>query len=61
MDFRSAVHKLSKPSQTVSRLTKQQVLDMLSLTTKEKNLVLFYQMYYSQIDGVAMGSPLGPI
>ena len=60
MDFRSAVHKLSKPSQTVSGLTKQKVLDMLSLTTKE-NVVLFYQMYYSQIDGVAMGSPLGPI
>ena len=32
---------------------------MLSLTTKE-NVLLFDQKYYSQIDGVAMGSPLGP-
>ena len=32
---------------------------MLSLTTKE-NVILFDQKYYSQIDGVAMGSPLGP-
>ena len=33
---------------------------MLSLTTKE-NIILFNQKFYSQIDGVAMGSPLGPI
>ena len=32
---------------------------MLSLTTKE-NVILFDQKYYSQIGGVAMGSPLGP-
>ena len=32
---------------------------MLSLTTKEK-VILFDEKYYSQIDGVAMGSPLGP-
>ena len=32
---------------------------MLSLTTKE-NVILFEQKYYSQTDGVAMGSPLGP-
>ena len=32
---------------------------MLSLTTKE-NVILFDGKYYSQIDGVAMGSPLGP-
>ena len=32
---------------------------MLSLTTKEK-VTLFGQKYYSQIDGVAMDSPLGP-
>ena len=44
---------------TVSGLNKKQVLEMLSLTTKE-NVILFDQKYYSQIDGVAMGSPLGP-
>ena len=53
------VKELFKSSQTVSDLNKQQVLEMLWLTTKE-NFILFDQKYYSQIDGVAMGSPLGP-
>ena len=53
------VKELFKSSQTVSRLNKQQVLEMLSLTTKE-NVILFDQKYYSQIDGVAIGSPSGP-
>ena len=53
------VNELFKSSQTVSGLNKQQVLEMLSLTTKE-NVILFDQKYYSQIDEVAMGSPLGP-
>ena len=53
------VNELFKSSQTVSGLNKQQVLEMLSLITKE-NVVLFDQKYYSQIDGVAMSSPLGP-
>ena len=53
------VNKLFKFSQTVSGLNKQQVLEMLSLITKE-NVILFDQKYYSQINGGAMGSPLGP-
>ena len=53
------VNKLFKSSQTVSGLNKQQVLEMLSLSTKE-NFILFDQKFYSHIDGVAMGSPLGP-
>ena len=53
------VNELFKSSQTVSGLNKQQGLEMLSLTTKE-NVILFDQKYYSQIDGVAMRSPLGP-
>ena len=53
------VNELFKSSQTVSGLNKQQVLEMLSLTTKE-NVILFDQKYYSQIDGVAIGSPSGP-
>ena len=53
------INELFKSSQTVSGLNKQQVLEMLSLTTKE-NVVLFDQKYYSQIDEVAIGSPLGP-
>ena len=56
------VNELFKSSQTVSGLNKQQVLVRLSLTTKENVLrfILFDQKYYSQIDGAAMGSPLGP-
>ena len=50
--------EIFKSSQTVSGLNKQ-VLEMLLLTTKE-NVILFDQKYYSQIGGVAMGSPLGP-
>ena len=51
-------NQLFKSSQTVSDLNKQQVLEMLLLTTKE-NVILFYQKYYIQIEGVAMGSALG--
>ena len=50
-------NELLKSSQTVPGLNKQQVLGMLLLTTKEK-VILFDQKYFSQIDGVAMGSPL---
>ena len=53
------VNVLFKSSQTVSGLNKQQVLEMLSLTTKE-NVISFDQKYYSQIDGVVIGPPLGP-
>ena len=55
----TCVNKLLKSSQTVSGLNKQQVLEMLLLTTKEI-IILFDQKYYSQTDGVAMGSPIGP-
>ena len=40
------VNELFKSSQTVSGLNKQQVLEMLSLTTKE-NVILFDLKYYS--------------
>ena len=53
------VNELFKSSQMVSGLNKQQVLEILSLTTKE-NLILFDQKCYSQIHGVAMDSPSGP-
>ena len=32
---------------------------MLSLTTKE-SIILFDMAFYTQVDGAAMGSPLGP-
>ena len=53
------VNELFKSSQTVSDLNKRHVLEILSLTIKE-NVILFDQKYYSQIDGVGMGCPLGP-
>ena len=52
------VNELFKSSQTVSGFNKQQILEMLSLTTKE-NVILFDQKNYSQIGGIAMDSPLG--
>ena len=56
-EIRTLVNKLFKSNQTVSGLNKQQDLEMLLLTTKKKNL--FDQKYYSQTDGVIMGSLLG--
>ena len=43
----------------MSGLDKKEMFEMLSLTLKE-SIILFYNKYYSQIDGVARGSPLGP-
>ena len=40
-------------------LIKRQITEMLSLTTKE-SIILFDMTFYTQVDGVAMGSPLGP-
>ena len=42
----------------VSEFNKKEMFEMLSLTLKE-SIILFDNKYYSQIDGVAMGSPLG--
>ena len=44
---------------TVYGLNKQEITEMLSLITK-KSIILFDMEFYSEIDGVAMGSPLGP-
>ena len=43
----------------VHGLNKKEITEMLSLTTKE-SIIVFDMVFYSQIDGVAMGSPLGP-
>ena len=59
MKLLKCVNELFKSSQTDLWHNKQQVLEMLLLTTKE-NVLLFGQKCCSQIDGVAMGSPLGP-
>ena len=44
----------------VNKLTKQDVKNLLELATKE-SLFTFDGTYYYQTDGVAMGSPLGPL
>ena len=53
------IDELFKSDMTVSGLNKKEMFEMLSLTLKE-SIILFDNKYYSQIDGVAMGSPLGP-
>ena len=40
-------------------INKEEFRSLLELATKE-SLFLFDKNYYSQLDGVAMGSPLGP-
>lgn len=51
--------ELFKSTPTVAGLTKPQFRSLLELTTKD-SFILFNGVYYRQIDGVAMGSPLGP-
>ena len=53
------IDELFKSKMTVSRFNKKEMIEMLSLTLKE-SIILFDNKYYSQIDGVAMSSPLGP-
>ena len=44
---------------TVEGLNKSEFKELLSLATKESYFI-FNELLYKQIDGVAMGSPLGP-
>ena len=46
-------------SDTVEGLNKSEFKELLSLATKESYFI-FNELLYKQIDGVAMGSPLGP-
>ena len=48
-----------KKNKKIKGLEKREFRDLLELATKE-SLFLFDRKYYSQIDGVAKGSPLGP-
>ena len=52
------IDQLFKSEMTVSGLNIKEMFEMLSLTLKE-SIILFDNKYYSQIDEVAMGSPLG--
>ena len=53
------IDELLKSEITVCGLNKKEMFEMLSLTLKE-SIILFDNKYYSQIEGVVMGSPLGP-
>ena len=53
------VERLYKRKKKVKGLLKRHFKELLTLATKS-SCFLFNGVYYSQIDGVAMGSPLGP-
>ena len=51
--------ELYKNSESVNGLSKHHMTKLLSLAV-EKSMFLFNDNFYSQTEGVAMGSPLGP-
>ena len=53
------INELCTSEMTFSGLNKKEMFKTLSLTSKE-SIISFDNKYYSQIDGVVMGSPLGP-
>ena len=57
--IKNCIDELFKSEMTVSGLNKKEMFEMLSLTLKE-SIILFDNKYYSQSDGVIMGSPVGP-
>ena len=52
-------NKLFKKSENVEGLTKTVFKELFSLATKDSHFI-FDGTLYKQIDGVAMGSPVGP-
>ena len=52
-------NELFQESETVECLRKTEFKELLSLATKDSHFI-FNGTLYKQIDGVAMGSPLGP-
>ena len=54
------VNKLyTRRNMKIKGMTKSEFKDLLQLATKE-SLFIFNRQYFKQLDGVAMGSPLGP-
>ena len=53
------INELFKCDNKTCGMSKTEMFEMLSLTTKE-SIILYDNSFYSQIDGVSMGSPLGP-
>ena len=52
-------NELFKESETVEDLSKTEFKELLPMATKDSHFI-FDGTLYKQIDGVAMGSPLGP-
>ena len=53
------INELFKDNAEICGISKCKMFEMLSLTTKE-SIILFDNYFYSQLEGVSMGSPLGP-
>ena len=53
------VNELLKINSDIHGFNKKQITKMLSLTTKE-SIILFDITFYTQVEGVAMGSTLRP-
>ena len=51
--------ELFKSNSSIHGLNKKQITEMLSLTTKE-SIILFDMVFYTQVDGTARGSSVGP-
>ena len=54
----TCTNELFKESETLEGLSKTEFKELLSLATKDSHFI-FDGTVYKQIDGVAMGSPLG--
>ena len=54
------LNKLFNDTETVHNLNRQHMAKLLSFAVKENHFV-FNDTMYDQLDGVAMGSPLGPV
>ena len=52
-------NEIFKSNISIHAFNKNQITEMLSLTTKE-SIILFDMAFYTQVDGVPMGCPLGP-
>ena len=57
--LRETIH-IRLDTETVYNLNRQHMAKLLSFAVKENNFV-FNDTMYEQLDGVAMGSPLGPV
>ena len=53
------VNELFKSNSSIHGLNKKQITKMLSLMNKE-SIILFDMVFYTQVDGVTIGSPLSP-